>query len=240
MDINTELRKVKYGEITIEYLLTRKQVKNINIRIKSDGKIYISAGSKVSLKRIDEIIKSKQSFIMNALEKFEKAPKDIDSPKLYIDGEHFNILGKSVPLKIDECKEESVTTDGVIILLKVKDKENQKRKENLINNWLKQMQAETFNQISQEIYPIFEKYNVEFPTIKIKTMKSQWGSCQLSKGIITLNSKLIEYPKSCIEYVILHEFAHFIHPNHSKQFHNFVTTLMPDWKERKKKLEKRN
>lgn len=69
-------------------------------------------------------------------------------------------------------------------------------------------------------------------------MMSQWGACQPQKGAITLNSRLIEKPRNCIEYVVLHEFVHFIYPNHSRQFWNFVTMMMPDWKERKKELEK--
>ena len=69
-------------------------------------------------------------------------------------------------------------------------------------------------------------------------MISTWGTCQAQQKVITLNSKLIEKPKSCIEYVVLHEFAHFIHPNHSKEFYGFITMLMPDWKEHKYLLEK--
>ena len=85
---------------------------------------------------------------------------------------------------------------------------------------------------------LFEKYGVAYPTLKIRYMTSRWGSCQPKKGIITLNSKLIEAPRNCIEYVILHELVHFIHPNHSRQFWDFVAMMMPDWKERKKELEK--
>ena len=36
-----------------------------------------------------------------------------------------------------------------------------------------------------------------------------------------------------IEYVILHEIAHLVHPNHSKAFYNYIEIFMPDWKERK-------
>jgi len=67
-----------------------------------------------------------------------------------------------------------------------------------------------------------------------------WGSCQPEKGVITLNSKLIAAPRNCIEYVVLHEFVHFIYSSHSKQFYEFVAMLMPDWKERKSELEKVN
>ena len=68
-------------------------------------------------------------------------------------------------------------------------------------------------------------------------METRWGSCLVKKGIITLNKRLLEAPRNCIEYVVMHELCHFIYPNHSKQFYSFLTTLMPDWKERKQFLD---
>lgn len=52
------------------------------------------------------------------------------------------------------------------------------------------------------------------------------------------SQRLLEAPRNCIEYVVMHELCHFIHPNHSKQFYGFLTMLMPDWKERKTILDK--
>lgn len=235
--IKTELRKIQCGQRMLEYLLMRKQVKNINLRVKPEGKVYVSANVNVSVKYIDDFVKSKQVFIFNALDKFEENRKNTAEPKKYVSGEIFHVLGKSLQLKISEGKEESITTDGVFLYLMVKGDENYKRKEKIINNWLTELQSMTFEQICKETYQIFKKYDVEYPLIKVKTMTSRWGSCHAKKGIITLNSKLIEAPRNCIEYVVLHEFAHFIHPNHSKSFYNFVAMLMPDWKERKKALD---
>ena len=73
--------------------------------------------------------------------------------------------------------------------------------------------------------------------MKIRNMKSRWGSCQPQRGIITLNARMIAAPREAIEYVVVHEFAHFIHPNHSKEFYTLVEQLMPDWKTRKKMLQ---
>ena len=95
-----------------------------------------------------------------------------------------------------------------------------------------------FNEIVSEIYPIFKKYNISFPKLRIRNMETRWGSCLAKKGVITLNKQLLEAPRNCIEYVVMHEFCHFIHPNHSKHFYDFLTILMPDWKERKELLEK--
>ena len=58
------------------------------------------------------------------------------------------------------------------------------------------------------------------------------------KRPVTLNKRLLEAPRNCIEYVVMHEFCHFVHPNHSKQFYAFLTMLMPDWKQRKETLDK--
>ena len=50
------------------------------------------------------------------------------------------------------------------------------------------------------------------------------------KHKITFNSLLLEKPLESIEYVVVHEFAHFIHPDHSKAFYAFVGQILPDWK----------
>ena len=237
---NTEIRNVRCEQRVLEYQLTRKQVKNINLRVKPDGQVFVSASESVPVEFIDNFVKEKQEYIIRALNKYEENRKYVSfAPRQYVSGESFDILGKSLRLKVIQGKQESVTTDGVFIFLTVRNKENQKRKENLMNNWLKEMQTGTFNQISREIHQIFKKYDVEYPIVKVRYMTSRWGSCQPKRGVITLNSKLIEAPRNCIEYVVLHEFTHFIHPNHSKKFYDFVAMLMPDWKERKMELEKR-
>lgn len=235
----SEIRQVQCDQRVLEYELTRKPVKNINLRIKPDGKIYVSANKRVPIKFIDNFIKEKQEFIVRALDKYEERQKNTpNSIREYISGESINVLGKSLRLQVIQGKPESVTSDGVFIYLTTKNKDDVRHKEIIINKWLKELQLDVFDQICKEVYKMFQKYNVTYPIIKIRKMTSRWGSCQHRKGIITLNSKLIEVPKRCIEYVVLHEFAHFIHPNHSKNFYDFVAALMPDWKDRKKELEK--
>ena len=95
-----------------------------------------------------------------------------------------------------------------------------------------------YSEILNELYPLFRKYGVQMPVLRIRDMETRWGSCLVRKGIITLNKRLLEAPRNCIEYVVMHELCHFIHPNHSKQFYGFLTMLMPDWKERKTILDK--
>jgi predicted metal-dependent hydrolase len=50
---------------------------------------------------------------------------------------------------------------------------------------------------------------------------------------------LLEAPVQCIEYVVAHEFTHFLEANHSRNFYKKLEAVMPDWKARKNKLNGR-
>ena len=230
-------RTVKTEDASICYQLHIKEVKNINLRIRSDGSISVSANRFIPIEKIDKFVLSKSKYILSALDRFESREKLREQSKQYVSGESFMILGRSVRLKVIEGYKESVESDGVYIYLTVKDKSDFNKKHKLTERYLKTLCRSVFLEIVNEMYPMFHKYNVKMPLLRIKDMKTRWGSCSPSKGVITLNRRLLSAPRNCIEYVVLHEFCHFIHPNHSKAFYSFVTMLMPDWKERKKYLD---
>ena len=79
--------------------------------------------------------------------------------------------------------------------------------------------------------------NLEFAVLKFRKMKSRWGSCSSTK-VITLNTQLIKIKKELIDYVIVHELAHLVHMNHSKEFHALVAHYLPQSKALRKKLQK--
>ncbi|OQC39463.1 MAG: hypothetical protein BWX62_00816 [Bacteroidetes bacterium ADurb.Bin037] len=80
-------------------------------------------------------------------------------------------------------------------------------------------------------------YGVEPKKWTIRAMDTRWGSCSSATGRITLNLKLIYKPDECVEYVIVHELCHLIHPDHGKGFYTILERELPDWKARKKKLK---
>jgi predicted metal-dependent hydrolase len=71
--------------------------------------------------------------------------------------------------------------------------------------------------------------------MKIRSMKSRWGSCT-GKGKITLNLKLIYMPVDLIDYVVLHELCHLKELNHSPAFYALLSRVMPNWKAQRKRL----
>ena len=64
------------------------------------------------------------------------------------------------------------------------------------------------------------------PKIRIRKMKSTWGSCS-PKGIITINTHLIKAPKAIIDYVIAHELCHLAERCHTPKFHALLKGLIP-------------
>ena len=89
----------------------------------------------------------------------------------------------------------------------------------------------------EALYPIIRKYNKALPKVYLKKMKTLWGSCSVDREVVTFNQYLIKAKPACIDYVVLHELIHFIYPNHSKQFYDFLSIHMPDWRERKTVLD---
>lgn len=223
---------------TVSYELVRKNVKNINLRIKADKSIFVSASPMVTEETVSEFILSKSDFILKALLYYEEIEKYIPKAKQFIDGETFNLLGHELRLKVIQGNKNYVNNEGAYIILCVKDASDFELKKRTMEKWQKKQCIEAVSAVCEAVYPKFQKYGVGFPELKFRNMVSRWGSCQPKRGILTFNTALVETPVSCIEYVVTHEFVHFLQPNHSKKFYQYLAMFMPDWMERKKALEK--
>ncbi|MDE5854388.1 MAG: M48 family metallopeptidase [Ruminococcus sp.] len=234
--LSSEKRTVQTAKGVIEYTFERKEVKNINLRICHDGSIYVSASVKVSGETVENFIVSRTDYIFKALNSFShKEP--LKTEMQYISGENVTLLGRNMRIKIEKDCHEYVSCDGIYVYIRVKRPDYYSRKRNLLNAWIDSQCMTVFMDMMHQVYKKFEPYSIEFPQLKIRNMTSRWGSCQPAKGIITLNKRLIESSKNCIEYVVTHEFCHLIHPNHSQNFYSLLQVMLPDWKESKNLLE---
>ncbi len=222
----------------ISYHLERKNVKNINLRIKADQSIYLSANTRVSDDVLEAFLKTKADYILRVLDHYADIAKYAPKPKQYVDGESFRVLGHDRRLKVVEGKKNFVESDESYITLTVKDTNNLGLKKRTMDEWIKKYCKEILLGVCKNVYAKFQKYGIGFPELRFRNMVSRWGSCQPKRGILTFNIALVEAPLACIEYVVTHEFTHFLQPNHSKKFYGQLAMFMPDWQERKKVLEK--
>ena len=220
----------------VEYELQRKKVKNINLRIKSDGSVNVSAPPRVPLDAIEEVLRSNGAYILKALDKFSARNENAPQPLEYKDGEYMTVLGYRVPLEVVKGNRNvtEITSHG--ILLTVKDTDNIEIKQKTINSFLEDVCRRTVLELCEKTYPVFEDAVKKYPTIKLRRMNTKWGICRPTRNEITFSYMLASVPVECIEYVVYHEFNHFIHPDHSKAFYQSLEKFLPDWKDRKKRL----
>lgn len=91
-----------------------------------------------------------------------------------------------------------------------------------------------FTAMSDQVYPAFAGVlGGQPPELRVRDMTSRWGVCDVAKKRITLASRLALQPTAAVEYVIVHEYCHFVHPNHQKEFWALVGHFLPDWKARR-------
>lgn len=91
-----------------------------------------------------------------------------------------------------------------------------------------------FKEVSDGVFPRFEKVlGGKKPVIKVRDMRTRWGSCHPAKRQITLAARLALQPPQAIEYVVVHEYCHFMHPDHQAGFWALVESILPDWKARR-------
>lgn len=178
------IREIEVNNRKIQYELQYKNVKRINLRIKPDGSINVSANKRVPQKVIDDFIISKSDFIIRAFNKYKDMPAKEEK-------QYFTE---------DEIREQVVS-------------------------------------LCKEAYPYFQNREVGYPEIKFRKMVSRWGSCNYLKGVLTFNTNLMYAPIECIEYVVYHEFTHFLQPNHSTKFYDELEKVYPNWKECRQKLK---
>ena len=166
----------------IEYYLTRKRVKNINLRVRPDGIPAVSAAARVPLGRIEAFVDARRGWI--------------ESTRLAQTRHVEKLAAQPLP-------------DKAVALA-------------------------AFTAMSDEVYPAFAAVlGGKKPVIRVRDMSSRWGVCQTRKKQITFALRLYNEPPAAQIYVVVHEYCHFLVPNHSAAFWCEVARFLPDWKARR-------
>lgn len=238
----SEKRSVDCQGDIIEYTLVRKKVKNVNMRVKADGSVSVSAPNRVPVKFLDDFVRSRYDFIRSSVERLSAEKKnpvsELDENRVYKNGDKVSLLGEELTVEIKNGADDSVYASDGKLVIQTFDTENLAYIGKLIHNFFYNSTVSLFRELNDEVSLLFaEKYGLSKVPIKLRRMKSRWGSCHVTDGFIVMNTRLIFYPKNCAKYVFVHEYAHFIEPNHSPEFYAVVGSVMPDYKIHSDKLK---
>lgn len=210
-------------------LISRKSKnKNTYFRVKNDGTILVTCPYHIETKILMPYI---DSFITKLATKYdESALNKLD----YKNGGQFIFLGKDYKIRFNKTNEKEIAIlNDCYLDVYLKSEENIV---SVIDNFLRKEANVLLNQRFNIIIEQFK--HIDFiPQLKIRKMTSRFGVCYYKKASITLSTLLMHYELDCIDYVIVHELAHFIQPNHSKKFYYLVEMYLPNYKSTEKKLK---
>ena len=212
---------IHIGESVYEYEWRRKPIKTLNLRVRPDGSLYVSSPPLVSQKEVERFLQKHRLFIeKTAMRRLTLA-----------DGTSVYIFGKKMPLFIEVATgrhHACITENGVYLY--VREKDNRDERIGLYRNLLRETAECVFPRVLARLYPVAAPYGVPYPQMKLRRMRSRWGSCIPTKRLITLNTYLVIAPLSCTDQVVLHELCHFLEPNHSVGFYAYLNRMMPEWR----------
>ena len=232
-----KMRTVLFHGREITYRLTRKPVKNVNLRVKADGSIAVSANTRVSEARIDTFVLKNAERILQAAETLKQRSDRQKHAISLVTGEEICLFGTGYRLEVFLGEQNRMRKRESYLLMETRDPEDAALKQAIFDRFLKETATETFEELLQEYYPLFQKDCGSLPHLRVRSMKTRWGSCTPQNNSITLNLRLAFAPLSCSRYVLLHEYCHFRVPNHSDDFYRELSGVCPAWKEEKRKLE---
>lgn len=228
----TTAAAIQFGSKEIEFEITYSKRKSLGITVAPDLRVHVKAPEVARIEKIKEKIRKKAPWILKQQDYFlsfhPKTP-----PRKFVSGETHLYLGRQYRLKIIKGMKNHVSLKGRYIEVQVKGKA---RVSQLMREWYRQKSKERFAEIAEPLIQRFKKYKVEPTGIYIQEMKQRWGSCT-PNGKIILNTELVKAPKSCIEYVVVHELCHLVHHDHTAKFFALQTKEMPDWEKWKNRLE---
>ncbi|MDR0486222.1 MAG: M48 family metallopeptidase [Elusimicrobiota bacterium] len=212
-------------------LYFRKKKGNVmRLSVSADRTLKLAAPFFTSERTALDFIESKKDWIEKTLQKIESRKELIKEDCLNNDG-NVKILGKNYSVKIEYSLIEDIVVCGGEVSIFSKTPADEIKIKKQYQNYYRQEAQQNFMESVEKFYPIVEKFGARRPSLKFKTMKSRWGSCNWNKGIIVLNYNLFKTPQNCIDYVVLHELTHLLYKAHDKKFYDFIEKEMPKWKE---------
>jgi predicted metal-dependent hydrolase len=183
---------------------------------------------------VDNFLHKKADWIIEKLKKQDNN-LTIISPKKFENGESLYFLGTQYNLKIVKDIISAIELEGLNMLVYTPYTSPTKVKA-LLKKWYKQQTEQVFKARLKECLKLSEAIGIKYANdIAFRRMKDRWGTCTHDNKII-LNSSLIYLDVEFIDYVILHELCHFKEKNHSPRYYALLTSLCPNYKNIRKRL----
>lgn len=224
--------------ITFDYQVIRRPRRHTaSISVKPDGTVRVLVPSTLPDEKIVELVNRKSRWIKTKIAHFNEINRD-QKQKEYVSGESFTYLGRNYRLKImpGDSNSEVKLMNGrfhVHVPIETPPEQRDRLVVEQLTGWYKER---AIHRLRQKTIRYAKQMGVKPVSVGLKDYSSRWASCHTDRKIY-FNWKIIIAPHSIVDYVVVHELCHLVHPDHSGQFWKLLETVLPDYKERKEWLK---
>ena len=212
--------------VTIKY---RRKMKNIYLKVEKNADVVVSAPprtpnyiiKKLVQENIDEIKLRRTNILKNG-----------HTFKNYVTGEKHYVFGKELTLEVRLGDKNKVTLSNDKLYLSVKDKYQDR--EQIVTRELRKV---VYNKCLEFLNKYEKLMNVYVEQLRIKKMKTRWGTCNIEAKRIWINYELVKYPVECLEHTIVHELTHLLETNHTPKFYTLLEKYYPNYRENDKLIK---
>ena len=212
--------------VTIKY---RRKMKNIYLKVEKNADVVVSAPprtpnyiiKKLVQENIDEIKLRRTNILKNG-----------HTVKNYVTGEKHYVFGKELTLEVRLGDKNKVTLSNDKLYLSVKDKYQDR--EQIVTRELRKV---VYNKCLEFLNKYEKLMNVYVEQLRIKKMKTRWGTCNIEAKRIWINYELVKYPVECLEHTIVHELTHLLETNHTPRFYTLLGKYYPNYRENDKLIK---
>lgn len=231
--MNTDLMHLAGIDIEV----VQKPIKNLHIGVyPPDGRVRVAAPPSMSFDAVRVALLTRLPWIERKRRGFADQPRE--TPRQFVSGETHFFLGRPLRLKVQTIVEgrARIELEGTEkIRMYIKQNASLAQRQHLISEWYR-------NALRAHGQSALDKWanrlGISVPTLGIRRMRTKWGSCNHTAGRVWLNLSLAKKPPVLIDYVTLHECAHFISAKHDDRFVAVLDKCMPRWKNARAELNR--
>ena len=212
--------------ISIE--VVRKDIKNFYIGVHPpNGHVRVSAPLHLDEDTIWMAIVTRLAWIRRKQAEFAKQERQ--PQREFVTGESHYFEGRRYRLDVleQDCPPKVWLPNNTKITLRVRPGSDSAKREAVMQRWYRQ-------HLRAAVPPLLEKWEpklgVSVNEVRIKRMKTLWGSCNIGAKRIWLNLELAKKPKSCLVYILVHEMMHLLERDHNDRFRALMDTFLPQWR----------
>lgn len=232
--MTTKRRYIEVGGLRVE--IVRKAIKNLHVGVYPPaGRVRVAAPLRLDDEAVRLAVISRLGWIRRKQKAFVE--QDRQSLREMVAGESHYFQGRRYLLEVVE----SEGRPGVLLKrnrtmeLRVRPGADRERREAVLQRWYRRQLRELLPPLLARWEP---KVGRTITEVRIRKMKTRWGSCNAGARRIWLNLELIKKPVSCLEYVLVHEMVHLHEPHHTERFQEMLDALMPTWRLRREELNR--